>query len=1068
MIGETNSRGRATGIRRATALLVAALASAVPPAARADSGSGTLRGTVTEEETGKPLAGVTVTVTSPALQGESTEFTDADGNYTITNLPIGEYLVRFYYSDLVIERNGIVVSADKTLVVSGAIATSKAKVDTYAIVERAPTVDVANTQVQTEVSKDLVDNTPVRGRTFSSVLTMAPGAATDDVGTSFSGGTGPENRYLIDGFNATNPSYGLLSAPVPLEFIQETSIITGGYNAEYGGVLGGGVVNVITKSGSNEFKGDVWTNVTPFALTPSRLGRIGEAVSTIRRYGDQQADLGFTLGGPILNDRIWFFVGFAPTLVFDHYDRIIRARAFNNVPAGAATYAGDLDTRNICPSYIRGADPALCTSGGYLTQDTASRSSFTSRSRLLAYMGKLDLRIDDDNRLTLQYLGNPSTFSGVSRNEWVINPTLSGSGFNGSPETFGFQQRIGVHDVSLRYSSKLLEHRLQVDAMAGIHAESDRLIPGTPDVAITDQRLVSLAGYEDVPDCRPRTVNGVLVTPCPVQNYAYGGYGFVNSLTTARYAGTLALTYFLDLVGVHALKVGTELAESAFDDRRYDTGGEVLTLRADGRVRRDAFVSAPAGSMERVFSPDGFEARTRTETETFYLRDSWTPSFLPGATLNAGVRWELQQLRNQNGDTALTINDSVAPRLGVVYDWTGKGLSKVFAFYGRSYEAIPLNINNRAFSKEGTGIDYLPQSGCMYGGAGRLDPKLCAFPRATAYPLGGDFSTIAPALKAPYSDEIAAGVSYDVGWKTVLGVQYVHRELGRVIEDASTDGAHTYIIANPGEPAEPSVVADLQAKIAAATDPAQRARLVQMLSAYRALANFPKPTRVYNALIFSAERRLSAHFQVLASYTYSRTIGNYPGLYQASNGQLDPNISSQFDLRDLVLNRDGPLPNDRPHLIKLFGSYMVPVGSENEGVTIGAGFSAQSGAPIEVLGSHPLYGPDETFVLPRGSGGRLPWVTELDIHLAYTVNITADYRLEVLTDVFNALNQKAVTAVDENFTYDDVLPIVNGNYRDIRNLKTVAGAPAAPNPNYGQPIAYQRPLSVRLGARMSF
>ena len=106
-------------------------------------------------------------MTSPALQGEQTEFTDAGGHYIITELPPGEYMVRFYFADINVERPGVfVLRPTRRSPVNVAFPTQKAKVKTYVIIEQAPTVDVGNTQVQTSVTSELVRNTPVRGRTY--------------------------------------------------------------------------------------------------------------------------------------------------------------------------------------------------------------------------------------------------------------------------------------------------------------------------------------------------------------------------------------------------------------------------------------------------------------------------------------------------------------------------------------------------------------------------------------------------------------------------------------------------------------------------------------------------------------------------------------------------------------------------------------------------------------------------------------------------------------------------------------------------------------------------------------
>src|ERR1700748_1601562 len=117
-------------------------------------------------------------------------------------------------------------------------------------------------------------------------MSLGPGAAagTGEAGigkgasVSFNGATGPENNFLIDGVNSTNPAFGLLGTQLTLEFIGETELITGGYNAEYGRATGG-VVNVITKSGSNQFHGDLWFNAVPFQLDPNLIGRSGAAIA---------------------------------------------------------------------------------------------------------------------------------------------------------------------------------------------------------------------------------------------------------------------------------------------------------------------------------------------------------------------------------------------------------------------------------------------------------------------------------------------------------------------------------------------------------------------------------------------------------------------------------------------------------------------------------------------------------------------------------------------------------------------------------------------------------------------
>src|SRR6266542_4021229 len=116
------------------------LALALAPRTALAAVTGNIEGTVIDGQTGKKLGGVTVTVTSPALLGEQTEFTDGGGHFIITDLPPGEYLVRFYFANVHVERPGVFVQADKSLAVNIKFPTQQSEVKTYRITERAPTV----------------------------------------------------------------------------------------------------------------------------------------------------------------------------------------------------------------------------------------------------------------------------------------------------------------------------------------------------------------------------------------------------------------------------------------------------------------------------------------------------------------------------------------------------------------------------------------------------------------------------------------------------------------------------------------------------------------------------------------------------------------------------------------------------------------------------------------------------------------------------------------------------------------------------------------------------------------
>ena len=363
----------------------------------------------------------------------------------------------------------------------------------------------------------------------------------------------------------------------------------------------------------------------------------------------------------------------------------------------------------------------------------------------------------------------------------------------------------------------------------------------------------------------------------------------------------------------------------------------------------------------------------------------------------------------------------------------------------------------------------VPRSGGPAAPCNLIQPRLS----------GGEFAPIAPGLKGQYQDEVVGGVQFDVGFDFVIGAFFTHRQLGKVVEDMSVDGGNTYFIANPGVESNPDTVRQLeedvrQAQAVAAANPTDNrlqaaATLSQSrLDVYKAAVLFPKPQRDYNAVTVTANKRLSNRFALLASYTYSRLIGNYPGPFSPYVNQLDPNISSQYDIIDLTVNRNGPLNNDRPHNVKLTGFYVQPFERIGGALTLSLTFTGISGRPIQVLGAHAAYGGRQVLILPNGTGGRTPFVTQIDMHIGYDQKLGKNVHLNVFADILNLFNQQQITNIDEEYTFSFVSPVIYGTPQDLRKLRTDDGSPLVVNSNYGQPTAFQAPLYLRLGGRLSF
>ncbi|HET8798724.1 MAG TPA: TonB-dependent receptor, partial [Thermoanaerobaculia bacterium] len=270
--------------------------------------TGGLVGTVTDS-TGAALPGVTVDVRSPALQGVRTAVTATDGDYRFTLLPPGSYTVSFTLDGFATEQRSnvrVALGKDATLDVTMNPSAMSAEVTVLAA---APVLDTTSTSVGTNLDTRAIETLPT-GRNYASIVQVAPGTSSDANPSNPSqstitvyGSSGAENSFFVDGVNTTNLEYGFQGKELNFEFIQEVDVKTGGYEAEYGRSTGG-IINVITKSGGNEFSGDVFG----YYDSDSLQSNAKEVVSTGGTIdGFTRRDIGVDFGGYILKDKLWFF-----------------------------------------------------------------------------------------------------------------------------------------------------------------------------------------------------------------------------------------------------------------------------------------------------------------------------------------------------------------------------------------------------------------------------------------------------------------------------------------------------------------------------------------------------------------------------------------------------------------------------------------------------------------------------------------------------------------------------------------------------------------------------------------
>ncbi|HZZ86167.1 MAG TPA: TonB-dependent receptor [Anaeromyxobacteraceae bacterium] len=1081
-----------------------ALLFAAGPASAQTTGS--VIGVITDASTGKPVAGALVVATSSNLQGEQTAVTDGSGSYRISQLPPGQYKLAVQLEGYKpAERSDITIRLDKTIRANLAVVPEAVQMEEQVVKTGiAPVINVGSAETGTVISKEFVANVPV-GRDFQSTAVVTPGAQADTYGISFNGATSPENSYILDGQNVTDPAYGVLGSNILTNFVEEVDVKSGSFMPEYGRTTAG-IINVVTKSGSNEFHGSVFGNITPGFLSPAskQVARNGEAIGseTAFNHGGYIADFGAEIGGPIAKDKLWFYVGFAPVL-----NRQVTRRFYQ---------AAQEDPNNKGSALL---DP---TTGQAVTKEIAGTSKYYNDDNTgYQLTSKLTYLFNENHSFTAAFYRAPSNRS------YLLYPNAT--------ESAGWAAyKENPNDLIGRYTGKFLDKHLVLEAQGGWHHQTTESDPKSYTVNGTaiDQKTTSEVIWQRTHDLQ-QFFTGISsdcnVTadgfhPCTVSQFRTGGFGFLETLKLDRYSGKLSATYLMELLGHHAWKAGIDVERSSYDHDKTYSGGAIVRERTTALTKSGTYrfqdyrqfaVASPDGSaIDTLGGTYALHVTSITNSRAYYIQDSW--SILDTLTLNAGVRFETQDMYKQGSDlTNFNIGDSVGPRIQAIWDFTGQGRGKVSANWGRFYEALPLDMGDRSFGGETQVRDYRNCTGIINPNGDLTQvagsPRLCPVMVGSASPFGvtyASYSTpvvpVAPDLKAQYVDMFGGGIEYEILPDFSVGVTYEGRRLGRVVEDMSTNDGVNFFIANPAE-SKPFLVNAAGDKVVTSC-PTNDCTKVDPSGGYSTdsvtgrtyFAKEPAPERKYDGITLELKKNFSNHWLGQASYTYSSFRGNYPGLFRTENAQLDPNILSEYDLPSLLPNKNGPMPGDRPHQIKLYGAYVWDL-SKRLNVTTGAAFSARSGTPINVLGAHPDYGNSEAFILPRGSGGRTPFNTQLDVLGSIDYVIAQPYTLKFTVSVFNLLNQQETLNVDQNYTFDTVQPIVGGQCAsrsgasskdpvagvqadcpDMKYLTTTDGRPVTPNKNYGRPAiapaptygyappAFQVPLQVRLGVALTF
>jgi len=1000
----------AKGVSRAA--LGIALSVCVAGVAMAQSSAGALRVTVTGPN-GQPLSGATVLIKSPDSIQPRTGVTDAEGKLRVGGLdPATNYTVTVTstgYNDF--SANNVAVVSGKDLSVGYALAAQGNTIEEVVITGRSlAAVDVTSATVSTTLTLQTVESLPT-GRNYQAYLQLVPGVKPSSGGnpSSRSGvnysdvggaiGSSTDNVYYLDGVNVTDPSSGLAGGNINSEIIQEQQVIVGGVPAEYEG--GSGLISrVVTKSGSNEWHG----SVNYYLQNDSLVSKDKHSTSG----GFKTYDTAFTLGGPIIKDKLW---------VFGSYQKKHRSDEVLDPVTGAV------------------------------------RRSVTDDSKYAFF--KATWQITDNDRLTGTFFNDPRTTSGSS-NSAVINIRDVASRTGGDNYKIDYTHTWDNLSINAYYYN----HKAELTNLAANQTVRDNVTFRGPGSTIDQRQLggfgsnsqsfrnaeeygAKLEYYLDT-DFGSHTFKGGYTTSKHIYksnatipgNAQYQSIALANSgatfldYTTANPTATAWTARPFASTDIPRIIAAAVASPNAAQFRTLlDTNGDGTISTAEVNAYRFTSTAGnPYGNVNayRALRTVDSPYAIKSEGETAYLQDSWTLNQL---TIAAGVRAEKWSHYSSSGDKLFTFDWKLAPRVNVVYDLTGNGRSKVYAFYGRYYDPIRSDMANFAGNLSGPVTEeqiYLGNQWLTFrtrGGAVTPD------------------SVFGPNTKTPYTDEFMVGGSTTFGSSINVSTSLTHRVTNDIFED--------YDLAIYSDPT--CTVATCGA--AGAASPGT---LFYLPYSYFGFSSKPNANYVLGTLA-GGKREYTGFELTVTKFKTTNWFGqmSYTRNWAKGNSNSDGNADFQGDwiaVDPRAPNMWGPQAGNIEHQFKAYGAYDFDFGLQISGVfnwnsgslfTPASPVSSRYFAPQDA--AYYYGGVRETYTQAGKVGSeKNPSYYTFDMRLKYDHEVPGlGGKVEFFVDAFNILNKQSATGVQKLISGDGIYA-------------------------FGQANAWNTPRRFYLGARYSF
>jgi hypothetical protein len=924
--------------------------------------TGSITGTV-RDSSGAVLPHAKVTARSVTTNQTRSASSAEDGTYGFAALPVGDYELRAelpgfspYVNPGVTIALGREVLLDMTLGLAGVTAN-------IGVIAQPPALDPAATAATTTIDPERIEELPVNSRNYLEFTLLAPGVAPSstqaggvaqtqagsplmDSGFTFGGLRPRSNLIAIDGLDNTDETTGAARVALSPEIVREFQIVNNGISAESGGAAGG-AINVVTRTGSNEYHGDAFLfgQNDAFNASDTIAAKTGAGRPLFHRYQP-----GVALGGPIRRDRLFFYAaGEQEHRLADSASDIsgsIRGRVNTALASG---FAPNLPVRSLLGARFQTGSDETEAAGKltYLagTHTLNSRFAFTNlRSRADAF--------------------NTEEFNDFSS--------------RGSSYTKDYQ--LTGSDLTVLSPTSINEFRLQASSRRALSNAGDRLGPQIDIVGVARFGRP----YEADTSRRENRVQ------------------FLDDLTLER--------------GRHEIKSGVTVNHVRLRSQMRDGFAGLFVFRTV-----DDFVAGQAAEWRQAFgSPQTDFGVTSVGA---FIQDRYQP--FHGLTLNLGVRYDIERLPQ----SFRTRYDNVSPRIGLAWnpakEWVFRGGAGVY------YDRVPLAFPNRAIQKDGVGAydqvagdTFAPN--IFFSGGGRITAPISNVARSI---FRAD-----PAFLTPYSAQanlsierlISKDVTARADYLFTRGIHLLRtRNINLLPPLAGTDGRTLF----------------------------GSGRVESQFDAIDLLESSSSST--YHGLTLSVNKRLSDEFELMASYTFSKTIDDASDFDEQPqnpfNLRAERGLSRQDVRNRLVVNSLFDLPigedeNDKGKsqtqqdlISKVFGHIeAAPI------------FTLSSGRPVNVLtGTDEEHSGAYPFASrPAGFGrntSQTPRFVNIDLRIVKYIPYGERRRLDFTAEAFNLLNHPNVVSVNPFY-----------------------GSGAAPIPGFGTVTALAEPRQIRFSVDFEF